>query len=204
MQLVSGAGIVSGRPFVSPDRGCACAERPPGHEVDVLFATHADELRRYAQRIVRTRDAAEDVVQDVFLRLWLTRDRVAMGGAIRSYLYLSTRARALDAVKRARRAAREVVGDVPEDVAEGAAGAEEGVGVTGLPGDAAIAGAVARVLAAMPPRQRQVASLRLCERRPTADVARALGISPRTVEAHVARATRALRAQLPGLLHDER
>jgi RNA polymerase sigma-70 factor (ECF subfamily) len=201
MQVMPGIGVVSAASSRLGAYGRACAERPPGYEVDALFAAHADELRRYAQRIVRTRDAAEDVVQEVFLRLWLTRDRVAMGAAMRSYLFVSTRSRALDAVKRARREAREAVDDAVPACGERL---DEDAGVVVPPDDAAIAGAVVAVLGAMPPRQRLVATMRLCEHRSTAEVARALGISPRTVESHLARATRALRAELPGLLGSER
>lgn len=169
-----------------------------GSGVDALFATHAVELRRYAQRIVRTRDAAEDVVQDVFLRLWLKRDSLELGGGIRSYLFISTRARAIDALARARRASgAEAQADDAGGVVAGGADVEAPVEP---PDRDAIERAVTQVLAAMPPRQRAVATRRLRERRATADIARELGISPRTVDAHVARATKALRAQLPALL----
>ena len=60
--------------------------------------------------------------------------------------------------------------------------------------------AIEQVLNTMPPRQRQVAALRLRHQLPTAAIAEKLGISPRTVEVHVARATKALREQLPALL----
>jgi RNA polymerase sigma factor (sigma-70 family) len=179
-----------------------------GSGVDALFATHAVELRRYAQRIVRTRDAAEDVVQDVFLRLWLRRESLELGGGIRSYLFISTRARAIDVLARARRDARRAEHDVPEAervVDDGVMTRdEEGSISIDAPDDDVIARAVAQVLDAMPPRQRAVATRRLRERRSTADIARELGISPRTVEAHVARATKALRAQLPALLAGNR
>lgn len=60
--------------------------------------------------------------------------------------------------------------------------------------------AIERVLAAMPPPQREVAALRLRHQLTTAEIARRLGIAPRTVEAHIARATKALREGLPPLL----
>jgi RNA polymerase sigma factor (sigma-70 family) len=186
MELAPGVGVETRSPH-----------RPAAAElVHVLFARHANELRRYAQRIVTTRDAAEDVVQDVFLRLWLRRDRVELGGAMRSYLYLSTRARAFDALARLRRDARRGGG-------EAAAERVDAVDVTEPLDGARIECAIAHVMATMPPRQRAVATLRLHHHRSAADIGRELGISPRTVEAHVARATRTLRAQLPRLLHTD-
>ena len=166
-----------------------------------IFEAHVEGLRRYARRFVRCRDAAEDLVQDVFLRLWRARGRVEAGPHIRAYLYVSTRSRVLTYLKRerseerARRAGfpRGIVSDEPALPPEGERNVEA---------DEVIR-AIERVLASMPPRQREVAALRLRHQMPTADLARRLGISPRTVEVHIARATRALRERLPALLSDQ-
>lgn len=166
-----------------------------------LFESHADALRRYARRIVRSRDAAEDLVQDVFLRLWRARSRLDIGPHIRAYLYLSTRSRALSYLRRERNEERARFAQLPRGVVsiepalppEGERNAEADD----------ITRAIERVLAAMPPRQREVAALRLRHQLPTADIARRLDISPRTVEVHIARATRALRERLPALLSED-
>ncbi|HEY2066976.1 MAG TPA: RNA polymerase sigma-70 factor [Gemmatimonadaceae bacterium] len=166
-----------------------------------LFEMHAEALRRYAQRIVRSRQTAEDLVQDVFLRLWRAWGRVEIGPDTRAYLYVATRSRALNHLKRERHDDRRhaslpcgVTSDepaLPPD-AESRLDADE------------ITRAIERVLRTMPARQRQVAALRLREQLTTAEIARRLGISPRTVEVHIARATKALREQLPALLRGYR
>jgi RNA polymerase sigma-70 factor (ECF subfamily) len=163
-----------------------------------LFDAHAEALRRYARRIVRSREVAEDLVQDVFFRLWRGRERIAMGPAIRSYLYVATRSRALNYVKHEQIAARaqslafppRATGDEPDVHPDVDRELETGD----------ISRAIEQVLGTMPPRQREVAALRLRHQMPTAAIAQRLGISPRTVEVHIARATKALREQLPALL----
>lgn len=163
-----------------------------------LFEAHADALRRYARRIVRSREAAEDLVQDVFFRLWRGWETVDTGPGIRAYLYVATRSRALnylrheDTEERARVLAfpRGVTADEPALPPEGEKQLESDD----------ITRAIEQVLAGMPPRQREVAALRLRHQLSTADIARRLGISPRTVEVHIARATKTLREQLPPLL----
>jgi RNA polymerase sigma-70 factor, ECF subfamily len=167
-----------------------------------LFEAHAEALRRYAQRIVRSRDVAEDVVQDVFLRLWRVWDRVELGAGTRAYLYITTRSRALNHLKREQRERRRremafprgIVADEPALPAEGEANVEADE----------IVRAIERVLAMMPPRQREVARLRLRGQLTAAEIAARLGISPRTVEIHLGRATKAMRAHLPLLLSDDR
>jgi RNA polymerase sigma-70 factor (ECF subfamily) len=163
-----------------------------------LFDTHAEALRRYARRIVRSREAAEDLVQEVFFRLWRGWETVDAGPGIRAYLYVATRSRALnylrheDTEARARVLAfpRGMTGDEPALPPEGERKLEADD----------ITRAIEQVLASMPPRQREVAALRLRHQLSAAEIAAKLGISPRTVEVHIARATKALREQLPALL----
>ncbi|MGH7717269.1 MAG: sigma-70 family RNA polymerase sigma factor, partial [Gemmatimonadaceae bacterium] len=85
------------------------AERPAADAVPAdaarfgqLFAAHAEALRRYAQRFVRSRAVAEDLVQEVFLGLWRRRDVVDVGASIRSYLFTATRSRAISQLRRDR------------------------------------------------------------------------------------------------------
>lgn len=167
-----------------------------------LFETHGEALRRYARRFVRSREVAEELVQEVFFRLWRAWDTVDRGPQIRAYLYVATRSRALNYLKRERNEARLQVRAFPR----GISGDEPA-----LPPDADqhfemddVARAIQRVLDAMPPRQREVAGLRLGRQLSTAAIARQLGISPRTVEVHIARTTKALREQLPALLADQK
>jgi RNA polymerase sigma-70 factor (family 1) len=163
-----------------------------------LFDTHAEALRRYAQRIVRSRDAAEDLVQEVFFRLWRGWETVEVGPGIRAYLYVATRSRALNYLRHEDTEAHARVLAFPRGVT-GEKPALPPEGERKLEGDD-ITRAIEQVLASMPPRQREVAALRLRHQLSTADIAAKLGISPRTVEVHIARATKALREQLPALL----
>jgi RNA polymerase sigma-70 factor (ECF subfamily) len=163
-----------------------------------LFDAHAESLRRYARRIVRSREAAEDLVQEVFFRLWRGWETVDTGPGIRAYLYVATRSRALNYLRHEDTEARARVLAFPRGVtADEPALPPEGE--KQLESDD-ITRAIEQVLAGMPPRQREVAALRLRHQLSTADIAHRLGISPRTVEVHIARATKALREQLPPLL----
>jgi RNA polymerase sigma-70 factor (ECF subfamily) len=163
-----------------------------------LFDSHAEALRRYARRIVRSRETAEDLVQDVFLRLWHRWEQVEMGPDIRAYLFTVTRSRALDHLRRERTKARAAALALPR----GITGDEPALSPDAdrkLEADE-ISRAIERVLATMPPRRREIIALRLRHHLPTAVIAQRLGISPRTVEVHIARATKTLREQLPALL----
>jgi RNA polymerase sigma factor (sigma-70 family) len=53
------------------------------------------ELWKYAYRYVLSRDAAKDVVQDVFLNIWINRESWTVPGTLRAYLYKAVRNQAL-------------------------------------------------------------------------------------------------------------
>ena len=175
-------------------------EREPDVAVGALFAAHGAALRRYAQRIVRSREAAEDLVQDVFLRLWRARHRLEFGTGARAYLYLATRTRALNHLRRERNEEQRR----RMSALDGIMTIEPALAPESDPPATAehIVRAIERALETMPPRQRQVAALRLRHQLRTREIAARLGISARTVEVHIARATKTLRELLPALLAD--
>lgn len=61
--------------------------RDDGAALDDLMRRHEESLRRYSLRLVQREDAAEDIVQESFVRLWENRTRWKPGGSVRSYLY---------------------------------------------------------------------------------------------------------------------
>jgi RNA polymerase sigma factor (sigma-70 family) len=66
-----------------------------------LFRRYAPNARALALRIVRLRALAEDVVQEVFLSVWLRADRFDdRRGSPRAWLMTMVRNRAVDAVRR--------------------------------------------------------------------------------------------------------
>ena len=145
---------------------------------------------------MRSADVAEDLVQDVFASVWRLRDRLDAGPGMRAYLYAATRARTLNhlAHERVEERGRQefAVPDGPDSALPSAA--EDALA------QGELAEAVQRVLEIMPPRQREVVALRLRDQLTAAEIGARLGISPRTVEVHIARATHTLRELLPKLL----
>ncbi len=58
---------------------------------DALVDTWQASLVAFAFDIVGDRGEAEDIVQDVFVRVWLQRKELEFGGGIGNFLYLTTR-----------------------------------------------------------------------------------------------------------------
>jgi RNA polymerase sigma-70 factor (ECF subfamily) len=84
---------------------------------EAMFRAHADTLCRLAYYYLESRALAEEVVQDVLLRMWERRAALVVRDSLRAYLHAAVRNRALDAMKAARSAARTEGADrAPDDM----------------------------------------------------------------------------------------
>jgi RNA polymerase sigma-70 factor, ECF subfamily len=154
-----------------------------------LYRAYWQRLYAFAFRYVRSRDDAEDVTQDVLLRIWRSRASWAPAGTVASYLYLAVRNAARDRLERVAVARRH----------RGRAG----VGAVATAAEvqshleaAELAAAVERALADLPPKRSTVCKLRLIEGLSYAEIAKRLGISEKTVETQLARGLKFLRERI--------
>ncbi len=64
-----------------------------------LFTRHYHPLCNYAMRVVALYEIAEEVVADVFVKLWKNREQIAVHTSFEAYIYRSVRNQALDYLK---------------------------------------------------------------------------------------------------------
>src|SRR2546423_9104270 len=157
---------------------------------EAIFRAHYDALCRYVAPYLGSRDAAEDAVQGVFVRIWEDRARCVVRD-LRHYLYAAVRRRAISQVRRSavrRRAAPLLMID-------------EIGGANGPPPDAEFDAAelwrrLERALDMLPPRTRAAFVLSRREGLSYHEVAARMAISPKTVGVHIGRALATLRKSL--------
>jgi RNA polymerase sigma-70 factor, ECF subfamily len=156
---------------------------------DALFRAFAPGLAAFLARYVESPATAEDLVQDLFCRLWAERARMRIergSPSVRTYLFTAARNRALNHLRRERVADRhaETVGRWLDPTDPSA------------PGEAALLASIEaeRTIAALPPQCRRV--FWLCRRQHLShrQIAERLGISVKTVEVQMGRALKRLRA----------
>lgn len=155
---------------------------------DAIFRGRYALLVGVAERMLRDRAVAEELVQEVMLALWRRREVLAPDEALGPYLVRAVRNRALNHLRHLHVERRDAVH---------AAGATEApaVGVGAVVAEE-LAVALHAAVAALPPRCREVFTLSRGRGLSYAEIAEALGISIKTVEAQMGRALRALRAEL--------
>ena len=135
-------------------------------------------IHSLAMRITADHAAAEDVTQDVFVHLWQHPGRYdPHRGALRSWLCLLARSRALDWPRRRRardryHAAAAVTAATPAEVDDGIVWQAE-------------AKAVREAVAALPDRQREAVLLAYYQGRTYREVARDLGIPEGTAKSRL-------------------
>lgn len=71
---------------------------------EALFKLHYKSLAQTAFRIVNDKDVAEDLVQDIFCKLWEKRSELQINTSVKSYLYQSTINHSLNYLKKLKRA----------------------------------------------------------------------------------------------------
>ena len=158
-----------------------------------LFRAWYGRLADYTLRLVDSPDAAEDVVQSVFIALWNGRDHLPDGDVLPSYLHRACRNRALNALRDQRRSA--TVPYSSDDEPSIAPSVETALYVQDLDE------VVQQALQSLAPRTREVFLLSREQELTYGQIADTLGISVKTVETLMGRALRALREQLrPRLL----
>jgi RNA polymerase sigma-70 factor (ECF subfamily) len=160
-----------------------------------LYLAHHDELWRFAYTYVRSRDVAEELVQDVFLAVWGTRETWEVNTRVRAWLYASVRHLALNYLRHERVVARTTGTSAPaqQDVAppmnqQLSLEAEE------------IDRAVVHAIAELPERRRIAMTLRWKHEMSSLEIARVLGTTPEAVRTLLSRA----RSDLVSLLEHAR
>ncbi len=159
---------------------------------DAAFRAHYATLVGVAERIAGERAVAEELAQDVMLELWRRHETLSIDESLRAYLVRAARNRALNHVRHERmkvrtapRAAGETVSqpDAPTHLAE-----------------AEMEAALRDAVASLPERCREVFELSRGQGLRYAEIAAALGISVKTVEAQMGKALRVLRERLAPFL----
>ena len=140
-----------------------------------------------AYSILRDRGAAEDLAQEVFVKLWQALPRYDGRAKLSTWIYAITRNAAVSALRSRRRSVSLSDAAVMEEV-EGLA-AEP---VHDPPGDAQLR----RRIEALPEKQRQAVTLYYLDERPVEEVAEMMGAPVNTVKTHLHRARARLAATL--------
>ena len=155
-----------------------------------VYRRHGGAVYGLARRVLNNESEAQDVTQEVFLRLWNQPDRFDPGrGSLRAFLLAQSHARAVDAIRSLNaRKAREA-----KD-ARRTASAEYDISHEAW--DLALADKVSGALADLPKDERRAIELAYFEGRTYVEVAELLDTPEGTVKSRIRNGMRRMRAAL--------
>ncbi len=155
-----------------------------------LFREHYKPLCAFARQYVKDVEKAEDLVQDLFFRLWQDREKVQVTMSIKAYLFASVRNRCLNAL-----AVQGRTRSLDEEVDD--QGQEE------LTSEEERTHRLARVQAAieaLPEERGKIFKLSRYEGLKYQEIADRLGLSVKTVDNQMGKALKTLREDLKDLM----
>ncbi len=153
-----------------------------------LFKTHFVHLCNFSNQFVKDTDSAKDITQKVFINLWENREKIDTQKSIQSYLFTSVRNRSLNYIRDQKKFRSEVLDlelhdfEIPFD--------EDGIAMSELKDK------VSEALDKLPEKCRLVFEMSRFQNMKYKDIAEELDISVKTVEAHMSKALKSLRANL--------
>jgi RNA polymerase sigma-70 factor, ECF subfamily len=158
-----------------------------------LMERYWDPLVAYTARRLGSRDAAADVVQSAFVRLWERRHARVSEGSIAAYLYRAARNQVIDEQRRAKVRREWASREVASDRGRVSTPLEETQAVE-------LRAGIRRALDALPPRRREVVELARFHSLSYREIGEVMGISPQTVANQMSAALAQLRTELEPFL----
>jgi RNA polymerase sigma-70 factor, ECF subfamily len=160
---------------------------------ETLFREFYPPLCTYVESLGQSPDAAEDIVEEMFLRLWTLREHWSVKGSVASYLYVAAKHQTFNAAAKDQAVFR-LSDRVSQDGGEPRS-------ASGTDADRSLDAAdhaevIQRAVSVLPDRSRQVFLLYYRDDLSYSEIAERLGVARKTVENQLSRALKILAERL--------
>ncbi len=157
-----------------------------------IFNREVPLLRAFAGKFV-DRSTAQDIIQDVFLKIWMNRENFHIYESVRAYLFRAVRNRCLNYLERQKFVKMEDDRSLIDEQIREFSFFES---PEQLYLEKELLNSVFEAIERLPEKSRQVFKLVYFENKKAAEIAEILQISVRTVETHIYKSLKFLRAEL--------
>ena len=156
---------------------------------ELIYRQYADKVYRFASRYIRNNEDPEEVVQDVFIRLWNVRESVNSGLNFDNYLFTITKNLIFNQH-------RHKINEVYFQTVLLASIEQEHISQENEIIAEDLSRYIDKIIMGMPPKQQEIFNLSRKQLLPYKEIALQLDISEKTVEAHIHKALKTIRQQL--------
>jgi RNA polymerase sigma-70 factor (family 1) len=156
---------------------------------DELYRKYSNRLFRFSFSILKTTDEAENITQDVFLKLWLNRKKVEKGSSVKYYIFTIAYNSAISIIREKVKESQfiEYVKTLQDSIQNSV---DLQIEYNELDEK------LNEIINALPVRQREVYLLHRVEGLNYSEISERLHISGNTVENHMSRALKAIRVKI--------
>jgi RNA polymerase sigma-70 factor (ECF subfamily) len=158
-------------------------------QFEALFRSSYASLVRYAKTLIKDHDTAEEIVQDLFFRLWQNREKIKIESSLNGYLFRSVHNRCLHYIEH-----QKVVGRHEHEMSF------EQSSVAESPADVLhykeLQAKIARTIEKLPERCGQIFCMNRFDGLKYSEIAEKLSVSVKTVEANMGKALKEFRKAL--------
>lgn len=160
---------------------------------DFVFNYYYSGLCAFANQLVEDRAVAEDLVQDLFFKIWVSKSKLEIVTSLKSYLFAAVKNKALNHLKHLK--VKEEYGNYISDKTE-----RERQLQNWEFAEPELAELIDKAIQKLPPRCREIFILSRFEGKDNDSIATTLGLSKRTVELQISNALKQLRIELKDYL----
>lgn len=156
---------------------------------DSIYRKYSKKVYHYTLSLVKSPEDAENVLQDVFLNLWLNRCKLEKCSSVRFYIFTMAHNAAISIIR------KKIKESLFIEKLKSMQNRSENSTVTDMENDT-LSYKLTDIINELPGRQKEVFTLHKLEGLKYVEISKRLNISTNTVENHMARALKAIRQKL--------
>jgi len=158
-------------------------------QFESLFRSSYVSLVKYARTLIKDHDSAEEIVQDLFFRLWKDKEKIVIESSLNGYLFRAVHNSCIHYINHAK-----VVERYAREMSFKSPGSPESP--TDIMHYAELQDKVARVIERLPEKCGRIFCMSRFEGLKYTEIAKKLSVSVKTVEANMGRALKEFRRAL--------
>jgi RNA polymerase sigma-70 factor (ECF subfamily) len=153
---------------------------------NILFEEYYGRLCEFSYRIIANKQLSEEIVADVFAKIWIKRHRIEITGSIRAYLFQSTKNTTLSYLRKRKKETVNIEDLVNFQFKDESNPEKELIKNENLK-------SYENILSIIPEKSRAVFIMHRFDRLKYREISAILGISQKTVEKHMGKAIKLMR-----------
>lgn len=158
-----------------------------------IYILYSSALYRHAIKMIKDREVAQDVIQEVFTNLWINRNTINFNTSPKNYLYTSVRNKILDIIAK-EKSETKYIASLEEFIHHGNYTTDNVVR------EKELEIVINQEISNLPPKMRVVFELSRKEYKSYSEIAQELGMAENTVRKHITKALSRLRPRISDFL----